>query len=57
MDLGADVEGACHGGSNKYTNMLRELRLPFYISHSERIAINTTALSVKPYSASLLRSE
>lgn len=55
--VGADVECICHGGSNEYTNMLRELRLSLYISHSERSAFNTAALSVKTYSASLLRGE
>ena len=54
---GADVECICHGGSNECTNMLREPRLPFYISHSERNAFNTAALSVNVYSASLLRFE
>lgn len=39
--VGVDVECTCHGGSNVYTNMLRELRLPIYISHSERTAFLT----------------
>ena len=41
----------------KYTQTFKEPRLSFYISHSESSDFNIAALSVKVYSASLLRIE